>query len=235
MKKKVIIIGATSGIGRALALCFLRDGHEVGLAGRREPLLEDLKSKFPGKSFTQCMDVSRAEEAVTKLNDLIAEMNGLDIMVLSSGIGRMDRDLDWDIEKETIEVNVTGFTALANAAMRYFMRRRSGHLVAISSISAVRGWEAAPAYSASKAFVSNYMQGLRRKMAQLALPITLTDIQPGYVATEMSEGLAKEDLFWVAPVEKAAGQIYDAIKARRPHAYITKRWRIIAWLMKIWS
>jgi len=93
----------------------------------------------------------------------------------------------------------------------------------------LRGSGATPAYNASKAFVSNYMEGLRQKVSKLKLPITVTDVQPGLVDTAMAQG---EGLFWVAPPEKAARQIFDVIKSRRERAYVTKRWRAIAWLLK---
>lgn len=105
----------------------------------------------------------------------------------------------------------------------------SGQLVGISSIAAIRGDGDAPAYSASKAFVSNYMEGLRKKVTKLGLIITVTDIQAGFVDTAMAKG---DGLFWVASPQKAAQQIYNAIERKRKHVYITKRWRLVGWLMK---
>jgi short-subunit dehydrogenase len=78
--------------------------------------------------------------------------------------------------------------------------------------------------------VSNYLEGLRIKAARTGRPIHVTEIQPGYVRTAMAKG---EGLFWVASVERAAAQIARAIAQRRPHAYVTRRWRLIAWLLKI--
>jgi short-subunit dehydrogenase len=118
---------------------------------------------------------------------------------------------------------------MANVAFKHFLEQSSGHLVGISSIAALRGSGATPAYNASKAFVSNYLEGLRQKASKLKLPITVTDIQPGLVDTAMAQG---EGLFWIAPPEIAARQIFDTIKSRRKRAYITKRWRLIAWLLK---
>jgi len=78
--------------------------------------------------------------------------------------------------------------------------------------------------------VSNYLQGLRYKVAGLGLPITVTDIQPGFVDTAMAQG---PSLFWVASPEKAAAQIYEAIRRKRRQATITKRWRLFAWVLKL--
>ncbi len=119
---------------------------------------------------------------------------------------------------------------MANVAVHHFLQQRAGHLVGISSIAALRGTGGAPSYNASKAFVSNYLEGLQQKCAKLKLPITITDVKPGFVNTAMAQG---EGLFWVAPPEKAAEQIYQAIKARKTHAYVTKRWRSIGVLLRL--
>jgi short-subunit dehydrogenase len=103
-------------------------------------------------------------------------------------------------------------------------------LVAISSVAALIGSRQAPAYSASKAFVSNYLEGLRGVMRNLRLPITITDIRAGFVDTVMAQG---SGIFWMASREKAARQIYHAITKKRAHIYVTRRWRLIAWLFKI--
>lgn len=228
--KKAVIIGASSGIGRELAKVLSRDGYEVGLAARRVNLLEELARELPTRGFVRRIDASDPERAMDELKGLIEEMNGVDLVVLSAGTGFINPELGWNEEKETIDLNVTGFAALANVAFRYFAARGHGHLVAISSIAALRGSADGPAYNASKAFVSNYVQGLRHKAAKLRLPITVTDIQPGLVDTAMAKG---EGLFWVQPPEKAAEQIFSAVRARKRHAYVTRRWRLVAWLIKV--
>src|SRR5674536_231192 len=92
--------------------------------------------------------------------------------------------------------------------------------VGISSIAALRGQRSAPAYSASKAFVCNYLEGLRHSAIKSRKPIFITDVQPGFVKTPMSRG---NNLFWISTAEKAASQIYDAIVKKKKHVYITKR------------
>ncbi|MCF6148190.1 MAG: SDR family NAD(P)-dependent oxidoreductase [Candidatus Kuenenia sp.] len=221
--KKAIIIGATSGIGEELAKIFSQDSYIVGVVGRRSHLLKEFKREYP-ESFIKSIDVSKTAEAINQLKELISEMDGVDIVVISSGVGFINHDLKWSLEKETIGVNVSGF-----AAMQHFLSKGSGHLVGISSIASIRGDGDAPAYNASKAFVSNYLEGLRKKVSTLGVPVCITGIQPGYVGTAMAKG---EGLFWVASPKKAAQQIYTAIKRKRKHAYITKRWRAIGWLLK---
>ncbi|VAX35136.1 Short-chain dehydrogenase/reductase SDR? [hydrothermal vent metagenome] len=226
--KKAIIVGATSGIGCELAKVLFADGYAIGITGRRLHLLEKLKNELPNRSFIKLMDVSN-ENARNDLKNLIDEMQGVDLIVISAGIGSIDPKLPWKKEKETIETNVLGFTAMANVAYHYFQQKGSGHLLGISSIAAIRGGDS-PAYNASKSFVSNYLQGLQYIVAKGKSTIVVTDVQPGFVDTDMAQG---EGLFWVASPQKAAAQIYRAIKNKKRHVYITKRWRVIGWLLKM--
>jgi len=94
-------------------------------------------------------------------------MGGVDLVVISAGTGHLNDGLDWDLENEAIKTNVTGFAVMANVAMKHFVKRGSGHLVGISSIAALRGGRQAPAYNASKAFESNYLEGLRQKVRKI--------------------------------------------------------------------
>jgi short-subunit dehydrogenase len=224
-----IIVGASSGIGAALAHELAARGYTLGLVARREDLLEQLRAALPLKSHGRRVDIADPDSAMLLLRELIAEMGDVELFVLNAGVGFLNRDLDWGPERETIEVNVMGFCAALNVALETLAKRGSGHIVGISSIAALRGSRHAPAYAASKAFMSNYLEGIRHYCRRRALDIAVTDIQPGFVRTAMAKG---EGLFWVASPEKAAKQICAAIVARRPHAYITRRWRLIAWLLK---
>ncbi len=132
---------------------------------------------------------------------------------------------DWTKEKITIDTNVTGFTSMAMAAYQYFLKTKKGHLVGISSVAALISNSGSPAYSASKAFISNYLQGLNIHAYKAKIPITITDIRPGFVDTKMAQGAR---VFWVASKEKTAKQIYQAIKKKKTNAYITKRCNIVA-------
>lgn len=227
--KKAIIIGASSGIGKELAKILSEDGYSLGLAARRVELLKALQGELKTDSMIKPIDLAQPGEAIKELNELIQTMGNVDLLIISSGTGHLNPELDWDKEKATLDVNVTGFAAAANVALKYFLEQGRGHLVGISSIAALRGSRHAPAYNASKAFVSNYLEGLRSKVRKAKADIAITDIQPGLVDTAMAQG---EGLFWVAPPEKAARQIYQKIKRRKTHAYITKRWGIIAVIMK---
>jgi short-subunit dehydrogenase len=228
--KKAIIIGASSGIGRELARIIAANGYIVGLAARRTELLHKLNAEITSKTYIKTMDLAKPDEAILKLHELIAEMNGVDLIIISSGTGYINPELDWAPEKNTLDVNVTGFTAMVNVAWKHFREKGGGIIVGISSIAAIRGSAAAPAYNASKSFVSNYLSGLRYKAWQQKANIKIIDIKPGFIDTEMAKG---EGLFWVASPEKAAAQIYHCIQKGTEKAYITKRWVIIAWIFKL--
>ena len=181
-QKKVIIIGATSGIGRELASIYAGNGYFVGITGRRNELLVSLQNKFPKNFVTECFDVTQKEN-IPHLQALIQKLDGLDIIIYNSGYGDISKTLDWDIEKQTTEVNVNGFVEIICYAFNYLVNQGHGQIACISSVASIRGNSMAPAYSASKAFESTYMEGIWLKAKKMKKDIAVTDIQPGYVAT----------------------------------------------------
>jgi short-subunit dehydrogenase len=229
-RKKALIIGATSGIGKGLSELFAASKYKVGITGRRKELLLELKDENPDAYLTKVLDVTNTRAAIQQLEELIDELGGLDLLVISSGIGEINEALDFEIENQTIDTNIVGFTCIADWTFNYFEKQQSGHLVVISSIGGIRGSHQAPAYNASKAYQINYTEGLRQKAAKLKMPIFITDIRPGLVDTKMAKG---EGLFWVMPLEKAVNQIYKAIIRKKKVVYVTKRWHLIAMILKI--
>lgn len=227
--KNAIIVGASSGIGRELAKILAEEGYQVGILARRVEMLLSLQSEIPSKTFVKYLDIAQTEEAIQTIESLILEMGGLDLFVISSGVAYENKALELDKELETIDINVRGFCALANIAYKMFANQGHGHIVGLSSVIALRGWDIAPAYSASKAFISNYLEALRKKAYKTKKNIIITDIQPGYVKTDILRG---GGYFWVASAHKAAQQIYEAIRKKKRHAYITKRWRLMGWVLK---
>jgi short-subunit dehydrogenase len=228
--RNAIVIGASSGIGRALAKRLAANGYGVGVAARRTALLRDLAAEIRGPSFIKTMDVSQPAEAMASLRELIAEMGDVELFVINAGTGFINPALAWEPERDTIAVNVSGFAAAANVAAAHLEARGGGHLVGVSSIAALRGNPVAPAYNASKAFMSNYLQGLRDRFVARGLPVVVTDVQPGFVDTPMAKA---DRMFWVASADTAAEQIWAAIRKRRKHVYVTRRWRLVAWLIKV--
>jgi short-subunit dehydrogenase len=224
-----IIIGATSGIGRALAEVLVAEGYTVGVAGRREALLRELAEAYPGRVVTQVMDLLEPEAAMDALRALIARLGGVELLVISTGIGARNPELAFAPEARVVEVNAIGFVAMANVGYHYFAEH-GGHLVGLSSIAGVRGSRWSPSYSASKAFMSNYLEALRTRARHDRLPIAVTEILPGFVDTPMTAG--QQGMFWVATTHKAAHQIFQAIKAKKRRAYITRRWALVGWVLR---
>jgi short-subunit dehydrogenase len=227
--KKAIIIGATSGIGKGLAKILADNNYNVGITGRRMELLNELKSQQPNSFYTRAFDITDTKIIVENLEALTTELGGLDLLIISSGTGDLNEKLDFEIEKRTIETNVTGFTCVANWAFNYFENKKTGHLVAISSVGGLRGSRIAPSYNATKAYQINYLEGLRQKATKLKSQIYVTDVRPGFVDTDMAKG---EGQFWVATVDKATQQIFGAINEKKKIVYVTKRWKLIATILK---
>lgn len=227
--KSAIIIGASSGIGRALAVTLSLDCYRVGIVARRTDLLAQLRAELTGPCVFKTVDVSQPELAMPLLRELIEELVDVELFIVSAGTGFENAALAWEPERDTITVNVLGFAGMVNVAVAHLETRGSGHLVGISSLAALRGIGAAPAYAASKAFVSTYLQGVRYRFNKSKLPIVVTDVQPGFVDTRMAAG----NRFWIASPQTAARQIVAAIRARKRRVYITRRWRLIAWLLRV--
>jgi short-subunit dehydrogenase len=226
--QKILIIGATSGIGRELARLYAAAGHRIGATGRRQELLDSLREEYPDRILTATADAT-APDAPRQLADLSQRLGGLDILIFNAGWGDLSYTLDWNIDKPTVDINVNAFQTAIHFGWDYFVRQGWGHLVTVSSIAGNRGNRHSPAYSAAKAFQSTYFEGLYIKARKMKIPLYVTDIQPGYVDTKMSKGPVA---FWVAPPEKAARQIISAIDRKRRVAYITRRWLIIAHLFR---
>jgi short-subunit dehydrogenase len=228
-KRKAVIVGASSGMGRELALLLDQEGYLQGLAGRRLELLQDLQSELRGQAVVRRIDLTD-ECAREQLNLLFEEMSPVNLVVICAGTGFLNDSLDWEKEEVTIATNVRGFALTVNTAMRHFTQQRSGHLVVITSVAALRGNGSAPAYNASKAFMANYVEGLRQITRRLHLPVVITEVRPGFVDTRMAQG---DRLFWVSSPQSAARQIMAAIKEKRRCVYVSKRWRLIAWILSI--
>lgn len=227
--KKAIIIGASSGIGLELAKLLVLNNYQVGITGRRKEALQKLESSAPDNYEVSVFDASEINnsEELTQLTD---RLGGLDLLVISAGTGELNEKLDHALEQPTIALNVDAFTQISDWAYNYFKAQDSGHLVAITSIAGLRGGRHAPAYNASKAYQINYLEGLSQKANFDKLDLTITDIRPGFVDTDMAKG---EGQFWIAPPEKAARQIMHLINKKKRVGYVTKRWATLVWLLKL--
>ena len=224
MNKKVIIIGATSGIGREVALVYIAQGWTVGVAGRREAELESLRAMAPEQVFTQVLDVTK-DDAAEHLQTLINKVGGMDLFLLSSGIGKQNYTLETEIELATAATNVDGFIRMTNAAYHYFEKQGHGHLAVISSIAGTKGLGAAAAYSATKGFQHMYIDALDQLSRMQKLNISFTDIRPGFVATPLLKSSKKYPMLMHAPI--VALDIVDALKRKKRVAIIDWRFRLL--------
>ena len=227
--KNIIIIGATSGIGRALFEKYASDGNCIGIVGRRTHLLNELRQKHPDITVTATADITKQDETIRAIDFLCTELKHIDLAIVCSGTGDINASLDYAVERPTIDTNVTGWTFVIDTLYQIFEQQGHGHLVAITSVGGLRGEPMAPAYSASKAYQINYMEALRKKAFKSGGHIIVTDIRPGLVDTALAKG---DGLFWVMPVDKVASQIISAIHKNKYKAYVTKRWHILAIINK---
>ena len=224
MDKKVIIIGATSGIGREVALIYIAQGWKVGVAGRREAELEALRAAYPEQVSAQALDVTK-KDAPQKLQALIEQVGGMDVFLLSSGIGKQNPTLETGLELTTAATNVEGFIRMTNAAYHYFEQQGHGHLAVISSIAGTKGLGAAPAYSATKGFQNIYMDALDQLARMKKLNIRFTDIRPGFVATPLLNNQKKYPMLMDAPI--VALDIVSAIEKKKRVAIIDWKFRLL--------
>lgn len=227
----MIIIGATSGIGESLARQAIKKGYLVAGTGRRKERLISMKEELGENFFFREMDVVDFENASSKLHSLIKEMGGMDIIVLNAGIAYAPASSVVSMEQEVVDVNVKGFVQLFGDAFKYFRKKGNGHIVGISSIASLFGSARNSPYAASKAFISTYMQGYRNRCITSNIDITITDVKPGFVKSEMTKG--KRGMFWVADTNKAVKQMLKDIEKRKAYSYVTRRWRFVAWLLKL--
>ena len=227
--KKVIIIGATSGIGEEIAKIYIAQGWQVGIAGRREEALTTLAATAPTQVKTQVIDVTSAD-APEQLQSLIEKLGGMDLFLLSSGIGSQNVKLEPEIELNTARTNVEGFIRMVTAAYRFFKEQGSGHLAVISSVAGTKGLGSAPAYSATKRFQNTYIDALAQLARMERLSIQFTDIRPGFVATALLKN-RKYPLLMRA--DSTAQHIVKALANKKRVAIIDTRYAILVFFWQL--
>ncbi len=212
MMKRILVIGATSGIGRALVECLRGRGcYEVVACGRREGLLKELG----GEWFV--LDAT-AEDAVEKIAAV-----GADTVIFNAGYGERSGVPDWERTRRAIDLNVVAFERVAQWALTH-----CEVFAAVASIAGIRGLEDTNGYSASKAYMLNALEGYRRKARHGGYGCRYVSIVPGFVDTAM--GGASN--FWKCLPGEAACCILKGLERAKPVIYVTQRWRWIAWLMR---
>lgn len=225
--KKIIVIGASSGIGMQIAADFARVGCRVGIAARRGERLETLKQLYPGRVEAMTIDVT-APDAVKRFYDLIELIDGMDILVYASGVGFQDPELEDARTRQMLDTNVTGFARIIAAAYKYYRDTANvdrGQIAAITSVAGTKGIGIAAAYSASKRFQQTFIDALDQLAHQQHVNVSFTDIRPGFVSTELLDG-SKEYPMCMTPA-RAARLIEVAILRRRRRVTIDSRWRVV--------
>lgn len=233
--KRIVIVGATSGIGLETARLCIRRGWRVGAAGRRREALEALRAEAPEQVETETLDVT-LDDAPEHLARLIERLGGMDIYLHASGMGSNNTELRPDIELATLRTNGEGFVRMVTAAFGYFRGHGGGQLAVISSIAGTRGLGAAPAYSATKRMQNTYIDALAQLSRMEGYGIRFTDIRPGFVDTPLLAGERHYPM--LMPTEKVARNILRALEHARRRVIVDRRyavlvffWRLIpAWL-----
>jgi short-subunit dehydrogenase len=216
----VVITGASSGIGRELALEMARRGHALGLTARRLPLLEHLREEIRtahGERLTvelAIVDVCQTDSVRPALHDLFGRLGGIDTIVVNAGVNDLADIGRGDLDKELklIQTNLAGAIATIDAATAHFLERGAGHIVGISSLAALQPIPRQAAYCASKAGFSMYLDAARIELRPKG--IRVTSILPGYVATDIVEGVDIGKLPFAIPAERAAREMAELIEKR---------------------
>ena len=226
-----IIIGGSSGIGREIAVQLSSSGYRIGIAARNQDALKDISRKLGSENcIFRAFDVSQSDLSLEGFRQLHETLGAIDFVYLVAGTGFPNPDLQWSLEEPTVSVNCLGFAAMATAAMQIFRKQGHGHLIVVTSVAAARPSGEAPAYGASKAFESSYLEALRYWIRRRRLPVHVTEVRPGFVDTAMMK--AKKP-FWVISATQAATGIIAAANRRKKLAYVPHRWWFVAQLMRI--
>lgn len=241
--KTLLIIGASSGIGEAVAYVAAKQGYQLAITARRVDLLDNIAKKIECQSGARVLvrkiDVLNNTQALyDSIKEIAIEMDGIDCIMINSGVISERKLGTLDISKDAtiINTNLTGAISVADAATKLFLeqpqlklrKQRGGHIVVTSSMSAIVPLPTSPVYAATKAAVSHYFEGIRGRLGKRN--IALTVLHPGFIQTVMTEKLEDTVLrFFVADVNQTAKDIVYAIKHEKEVAMIPANpWRVVS-------
>jgi len=230
--KKVVISGASSGIGLALARHYLERGAFVAALARRGELLQSLAVEFPEQVFCYALDVRDAPEIRDAAHDFITRVGVPDIVIANAGVSRgtlTEHAEDIDVFQQVMDINVLGMVKTFQPFIAAMRAERHGSLVGIASVAGFRGLPGAEAYSASKAAAISYLESLRVELH--ASGIKVVTICPGYIKTPLTDVNAYPMPF-ILEVNKAARRMARVIERGKSFAVVPWQMGMVGWLMK---
>lgn len=221
--KKVVIAGASSGIGKAVAKLFIAAGWKVYLSARRVELLEELRMLNPENVKCYKLDISE-QNSESLLEQMLLDSQNADIYFHVAGRGNHNINLDTYEELNTVKTNCEGFVRHITKAFNVMASCGGGQIAAVTSIAGTKGLGAAPIYSASKRMQSTYIQALAQLSKMRDAHIRFTEIRPGFVKTDLLDNQRNYPL--LLSVDYAAEVIFKAIVR-------CKRIKIVDWKYSI--
>ncbi len=228
---RVVVVGASSGMGEAMARQLAEAGADVAILARREGELTRLASERPGKLRPYVHDVSNVDEVPALFERIERDMGAVDGLIYAAGVMPKIDESEYAFEKDRamVTVNLLGAMAWMNQAAARFEAARSGTILGISSIAGERGRRGNPAYCTTKAALSTYLEALRNRCSRYG--VNVVTIKPGFVDTAMTRGL--KGLFWLISAEKAAKQALAlARKGTSGAAFVPSRWALVAFIVR---
>lgn len=228
--KRMVIMGASSGIGQRVAEEFASRGIKVGLAARRVEELKKLQAKYPDMIEYERIDIN-SSEAPSLLGKLIKRIGGMDIYFHVAGIGYENLNLDPEREVDIIETNAAGFARMVSTAYRYFRdENRKGRIAAITSVAGTNGLGRLSAYSASKRCAQTYLVALEQLAKEEKANVSFIDIRPGWIRTPLLHNDQSYPL--EMSLDYAVPRIIRAIVRKERVAVIDWRWNMVVGLWR---
>jgi short-subunit dehydrogenase len=233
--KRVVVVGATDGLGKALAAEYASQGSWVCLVGRGEAKLEaaraEIAARYPDATVAAVVcDLLERERISPAFRDAIGAIGHCDLFLYNAGVMFHGDGVTAEPSKdrETMEVNAVAAVEMLGLAGNYFREARRGQIAAVSSIAGDRGRKGNPAYNASKAALTTYLEGLRNRLHPFG--VTVSTVKPGFIGTKLTAG--KKGLFWVVPPEEAARIIADRLERRHEVFYVYRRWGLFGLVLR---
>ncbi len=234
-RKRAIIVGASGGIGAALARRLAAEGYTLALLARRADKLaavcEEINSEAGEiRAFSTVHDVTDYASVPGLLREITARLGGLDLFIYNAGVLYPSGMKHYEFEKDrrVTEVNYLGALAWLNPVAAMFHQLKAGQIVGISSVAGERGRVGNPSYNASKAALTCYLESLRNRLTRRGVHV-LT-VKPGYVLTDMTAG--GKNLYFAIPAEQAAADICSAIRRHKQVIYIAPIWWLVMFVVR---